>query len=107
ALTNIARKNNVSIAYGARAVSLIADDDGIKGVRVKRAGKTVDVMAKCVILAAGGFQANAEMRTRYLGPGWELAKVRGTRFNTGDGIRMALDVGAQETGNWAGSQRVA
>ncbi len=106
ALTNIARKNKVAIAYGARAVSLIADDDGIKGLRVKRAGKTVDVMAKCVVLAAGGFQANAEMRTRYLGPGWELAKVRGTRFNTGDGIRMALDIGAMPTGNWSGAHAV-
>ncbi len=105
-LTQIARKNKVAIAYGARAVSLIADDDGIKGVRVKRAGKTVDVAAKCVILAAGGFQANAEMRTRYLGPGWELAKVRGTRFNTGDGIRMALDIGAMPTGNWSGAHAV-
>jgi tricarballylate dehydrogenase len=105
-LTTIARKNNVTIAYGARAVSLIADDDGVKGIRVKRAGKTTDVVAKCVILAAGGFQANAEMRTRYLGPGWELAKVRGTRFNTGDGIRMALDIGAMPTGNWSGGHAV-
>ena len=105
-LTEIARKHKVTIAYGARAVSLIADDDGIKGVRVKRAGKTVDVLARCVVLAAGGFQANAEMRTRYLGPGWELAKVRGTRFNTGDGIRMALDIGAMPTGNWSGGHAV-
>ena len=44
-----------------------------------------------MVLACGGFEANAEMRTRYLGPGWDLAKVRGTRFNTGDGIKMALD----------------
>ncbi len=43
------------------------------------------------MLACGGFESNAEWRTRYLGPGWDLAKVRGTRFNTGDGIRMALD----------------
>ena len=105
-LTQIARRNKIAIAYGARAVSLIADDDGVKGVRVKRAGKTVDVMTKCVVLAAGGFQANAEMRTRYLGPGWELAKVRGTRFNTGDGIRMALDIGAMPTGNWSGGHAV-
>ena len=42
-----------------------------------------------VVLACGGFEANSEWRTRYLGPGWDLAKVRGTRFNTGDGIRMA------------------
>ena len=53
-----------------------------------------ELRAPAVVLAAGGFQGDAEMRTRYLGPGWELAKVRGTRFNTGDGIRMALDAGA-------------
>jgi len=105
-LTAAARKNGVTVAYEARALSLISDDDGIKGVRVRYQGKTVEVKAKCVVLAAGGFQANAEMRTRYLGPGWELAKVRGTRFNTGDGIRMALDVGAQPTGNWSGSHAV-
>ena len=58
------------------------------------------------MLAGGGFEANAEWRTRYLGPGWDLAKVRGTRFNTGDGIRMALDVGAQPCGNWSGCHAV-
>ena len=56
--------------------------------------------SKAVILACGGFEANAEMRTRYLGQGWELAKVRGIPYNTGDGIRMALDIGAQSYGHW-------
>src|ERR1700687_1309355 len=107
ALTKIARKNKIAIAYGARAFALIADDDGVKGVRVKHNGKTVEVKAKCVVLAAGGFQADAEMRTRYLGPGWELAKIRGTRFNTGDGIKMALEIGAQPIGNWSGGHAVA
>jgi len=106
-LTKIARKNNVAIAYGARVLSLVADDEGIKGVRVKHGGKTVEVRAKGVVLAAGGFQANSEMRTRYLGPLWELAKIRGTRFNTGDGIRVALDIGAMPTGNWSGAHAVA
>ena len=59
-----------------------------------------------MVLAAGGFQGDAEMRTRYLGPGWELAKVRGTRFNTGDGIKMALAVGASPFGNWSGCHAV-
>ena len=59
-----------------------------------------------MILAAGGFEANTEWRTRYLGPGWDLAKVRGTRFNTGDGIRMALDAGARPRGNWSGCHAV-
>jgi tricarballylate dehydrogenase len=106
-LTQIAKKNGVEIWYQARAVSLVADDMGVHGVDVKHKGKTVQVESKAVVLAAGGFQANAEMRTRYLGPLWELAKVRGTRFNTGDAIRMALDIGAQPIGNWSGCHAVA
>ena len=106
-LTQAARKNGIDIWYESRAVSLIADDDGVHGVVVKRTGKTIHVKSRAVVLAAGGFQANTEWRTRYLGPGWELAKVRGTRFNTGDAIRMALDIGAQPIGNWSGCHAVA
>jgi tricarballylate dehydrogenase len=106
-LTQIAKKRGIEIWYSARAVSLIADDEGVHGVRVKHQGKTIDIHGGAVVLAAGGFQANPEWRTRYLGPGWELAKVRGTRFNTGDAIRMALDIGAAPVGNWSGCHAVA
>jgi tricarballylate dehydrogenase len=106
-LTRAAKKNGIDIWYSARATGLITDDDGVQGVRVKKAGKTVEVRAKSVVLAAGGFQANPEWRARYLGPGWELAKVRGTRFNTGEAIRMALDIGAAPAGNWSGCHAVA
>ena len=101
-----AERQGIDVLYEARAVSLISGDDGVKGVRGKKAGHTVDIMAKAVVLASGGFEANAEWRTRYLGPGWDLAKVRGTRFNTGDGIRMALDIGASPCGNWSGCHAV-
>jgi len=106
-LTTAAHKNGVELWYEARAMSLIADDDGVHGVRVRRSGKMLDVPAGAVVLASGGFQSNVEWRTRYLGAGWDLAKVRGTRFNTGDGIRMALDVGASAAGNWSGCHAVA
>jgi tricarballylate dehydrogenase len=106
-LTNAARKSGIDVWYSARVVGLVTDDEGVKGVRVKRNGKTVEVRAMSVVLAAGGFQANPEARARYLGPGWELAKVRGTRFNTGDVIRMALDAGAAPAGNWSGCHAVA
>ncbi|MBS0335638.1 MAG: FAD-dependent tricarballylate dehydrogenase TcuA [Proteobacteria bacterium] len=106
-LTNAARKNGIEVWYEARVTGLIADDDGVQGVKVKVKGRTTEVYAKSVVLAAGGFQANPEMRARYLGPGWELAKVRGTRFNTGDVLKMALDIGAAPTGNWSGCHAVA
>jgi tricarballylate dehydrogenase len=106
-LTRIAQKNGIEIWYGARVQSLLADDDGVHGVVVKKNKKSVEVKSRAVVLAAGGFQANTEWRTRYLGPGWELAKVRGTRFNTGDGIRMALEAGAAAHGNWSGCHAVA
>src|SRR5512147_1833869 len=57
-LTQIAKKNGIEIWYGAKAISLLADDAGVHGVRVRRSGKSLEVKAKSVVLAAGGFQAN-------------------------------------------------
>ena len=99
ALHGALNKSGVELRYGATAKELIFDGSVVEGVRVRQGGSMVDIRAKAVLLAAGGFQANSEWRTRYLGPGWDLAKVRGTRFNTGDGIRMALDIGAMPYGN--------
>jgi tricarballylate dehydrogenase len=107
ALYGAARKAGVEITFGARATELVTDDAGVSGVRVRADDRTSAVSAKAVVLACGGFESNAEWRTRYLGPGWDLAKVRGTRFNTGDGIRMALDAGAEAAGNWSGCHAVA
>ncbi|MCC5857466.1 MAG: FAD-dependent tricarballylate dehydrogenase TcuA [Ectothiorhodospiraceae bacterium] len=107
ALTKACREAGIRILYGTRAIALLADDDGVHGARVRSGGRTREIRAGSVVLAAGGFQANAEWRTRYLGPGWDLAKVRGTRFNTGDGIRMALEVSAMPYGNWSGCHAVA
>ncbi|WP_425602846.1 FAD-dependent tricarballylate dehydrogenase TcuA [Hoeflea algicola] len=104
--TEIAGKRGIEIRYATRAVSLIYDGDAVRGVRVKHNGAYEDIHAKSVVLACGGFQSNTEWRSRYLGAGWELAKVRGTRFNTGDGIRMAIDIGASTSGNWSGCHAV-
>lgn len=100
-------KHGVEIRYETRALELIEGPAGVEGVRARVGRETVAFHAKAVVLASGGFEANREMRTRYLGPGWELAKVRGTRYNTGDGITMALDIGAQSYGQWSGCHSVS
>ncbi len=107
ALTASARTCGIDILYDSRAVSLVHDAAGVHGVHVRQLDSTITIGAKAVVLASGGFEANAEWRTRYLGPGWDLAKVRGSRFNMGDGIRMALDIGAQPYGNWSGGHAVS
>jgi tricarballylate dehydrogenase len=105
-LTEAAKKRGIEIRYRTRALDLLTDGDRVNGVRVRHDGQVSEIHGKSVVLASGGFQANPEWRTRYLGPGWDLAKVRGTRFNTGDGIRMALDIGASPCGNWSGCHAV-
>ena len=102
ALDRAVAKADIAVHYATRAVSLIHDGERVGGVRAKQDGKLKEFHARSVVLACGGFEANPEWRTRYLGPGWELAKVRGTRFNVGDGLRMALDIGAAPYGNWSG-----
>src|SRR5438477_4576220 len=106
-LTDAATKRGIEIRYRTRALSLLYDGVRVAGVRIRHDGAESELRSKSVVLACGGFESNSEWRTRYLGPGWDLAKVRGTRFNTGDGIRMALDIGAMPTGDWSGGHAVS
>jgi len=105
-LTQAATRRGIEIRYETRATDLVTDGVGVTGVKTRHGDTLGDVGGKSVVLACGGFEANPEWRTRYLGPGWDLAKVRGTRFNTGDGIRMALAIGASPCGNWSGCHAV-
>ena len=102
-----AEKHGVEIRYGAQVVALLRGKGGVQGVRAVVNGVEEEIRSKAVVLASGGFEANREWRTRYLGQGWDMAKVRGTRYNTGDGIRMALDIGAQAYGQWSGCHSVS
>jgi tricarballylate dehydrogenase len=102
----ISKKEGIDTLFETRAVSLITEGATVTGVRVKQGDEIKELSCRAVVIASGGFQANPEWRTRYLGPGWDLAKVRGTRFNSGDGIRMATEIGASTCGNWSGCHAV-
>jgi len=107
ALHGRAARDGIGVLYETPAIGLLQGDSGVDGVRVRHRGRIHDLRAKAVVLACGGFEANAEMRARYLGPNWDLAKVRGSRFNTGQGLKMALDLGAAVAGHWSGAHAVA
>ena len=109
ALFGACEARGVEVRYGTKALALLAEEHSgaVRGVRAAGPRGRYELPAGSVVLASGGFEANTEMRARYLGPGWEAAKVRGTRHNVGDGLRMALEAGAQSAGQWSGAHAVA
>lgn len=98
-----AESMGVEVRYESAAMELILDAKGrVSGVKVRGPGGVEGITSKAVILAAGGFEASTHMRAQYLGSPWDQAKVRGTPHNQGDGLRMALAIGAMAWGQWSG-----
>ncbi|KAB2576093.1 hypothetical protein DBV05_g5335 [Lasiodiplodia theobromae] len=118
-----AATHNIHIAWSTPLVRLLTapttspnDDPGQPAVIIGAILRHNDVETPVyatggVVLAAGGFEASAALRTQHLGPSWGThALVRGTPFNTGDALCAALNpssVGAAAAGDWAGCHAVA
>jgi tricarballylate dehydrogenase len=100
---DIALENwNVDLRYDSRVVGFHGDHRHIDGVRVASTTDDYYLYGKSVIVCAGGFQANAEMRARYLGPNADLMKVRGSVHDTGEVLMSLLGLGAKAAGHWQG-----
>ncbi|KAF5382453.1 hypothetical protein D9615_003003 [Tricholomella constricta] len=97
----------VDVWFDTPALSLVTEGDRVCGVLVRKDGQEVELEAGAVVLAAGGFEASADLRAKHLGAGWERARVRGTPYNTGDGFAIAKAVGAKLTGDWEGCHSTA
>ena len=99
----IAEEMGIDIRYEMQTMRLLTDERGdVNGVEVRGPQGLERFGGSAVVIGSGGFQASPEMRTSYLGPAWSLVKVRGTRFNTGEMTRAAMDLGAQSYGQWNG-----
>ncbi len=98
-----AEKAGIEVRYETGAQRLTQDESGrVTGVVARGPDGFITLGAKAVVLASGGFETNPEWRLRYLGAPWDHAKVRGSNFNYGDGLKMALDIGAMPWGHWSG-----
>ena len=102
ALAARAEALGVTFLYETTAQSLTQDEDGrVTGLLARRGGKALRLTGR-VVLACGGFEGNAEMQTRYIGPRSVYLRpiCKGGHFNRGEGIRMALDIGAAPSGDF-------
>jgi tricarballylate dehydrogenase len=95
-------EGGAAVHYETAATDLIQDQKGnVVGVRALTPAGFATFHARSIVLACGSFEANPEMRARYLGPGWDMVHIRGVPFNTGDGLRMAMNIGAMPHGSWS------
>ena len=102
-LYGIVEKRGIDVLYDTAARELILNEEGrVIGVFAKQIDGFIRIDAKNIILACGGFQASPDKRRAYLGENLDLVKLRGTRYNTGDGLQMAVEIGAQVAGHWGG-----
>jgi len=99
----IATRMGIEIRYESRVCGILGNDRGVEGVRVSAPSGEYELQGGTVILCSGGFQANPEMRARYLGPNADLMKVRGSKHDTGEVLQMALALGAKASGHWQGA----
>ena len=104
-LTRAAAAAGVELVYDCLAKRIETDASGaVTGLQTSVAGTPRTLPADAIILACGGFQGDPAMLQRHLGPGGDSLRLisPGTGLNTGDGIRMAMDVGARPAGDWSG-----
>jgi fumarate reductase flavoprotein subunit len=85
------------VRMGSQAFSLGPMPGGWR-VRYSGAWGEAAITAPYVLFADGGFQANAEMLSRYVGPNAGLCLLRASTSGSGDGLRMLLENGAGTAG---------
>jgi tricarballylate dehydrogenase len=104
ALAAEAERKGAAFIYETAATALIQDEAGaVVGVRALGPGaRPVEFRACSVVLACGGFEGNPEMQTRYIGPRSLYLRpiCRGGHYNKGEGIAMALAIGAAPCGDY-------
>lgn len=101
-LIEAAKRAGVKFIYDSPVSRLVmAEGDQVSGVEARSRDGVTMFDADAVILACGGFQGNPAMMRAHFGPGAEIIKLisPGTRFDTGDGIRIATEQGASISGD--------
>jgi flavocytochrome c len=98
-LADGAENKGAEILMETPAKSLVTDADGqVIGVRAESGGEELLIKArKAVIITAGGFTRNKQMLADYTADGYYCQPL-GVPDVTGDGIRMAIAIGA-DVGN--------
>lgn len=102
-LVAAAEDDGATFHYRTEAGELVFEDGEVMGLKARTDDSIVEFRADAVVVAAGGYESSEEQRTKYYGSDYDAMKVRGSRYNTGEGVEMVLDAGGRATGQWGGA----
>jgi tricarballylate dehydrogenase len=97
------KDNGGEIFYETSARNLDFDGTRVTAVEAVSGDERIHFECDAVVLACGAYESSPEKRARYYGQGFDDMKIRGSGYNTGDALEMAIDKGANAVGQWSGA----
>jgi tricarballylate dehydrogenase len=107
AYRDAANRAGIELQVDSAVDAILHERGRVVGVGVRTPAGRQTIPSRAVVLASGGFESDADLRVKHLGPQWNLARVRGTPHNTGEALLAALAIGAQASGAWDGCHAIA
>lgn len=105
-LFNRCEQLGIDVWYEAAAKKIVTENNEVTALEVSTNEGIQRIACQSVVLACGSLEADKKKRAEALGEEWNAALIRGTEFNTGDGIDMAVEVGAQKFGQYDGCHAI-
>jgi len=94
-----AEREGIRVIYDAEVIGLKMTDGGFETAAVLLDGQTVDVRAKALVAASGGFESNLDWLKEAWGDAADNFLIRGTPYNKGKVLKLLLECGAEAAGD--------
>lgn len=102
-----AKKEGVEIRYETRCTNLTIIGNRVSGAEITGPDSNEKIEVGSVVIASGGFEANLDWLGEYWGNAAKNFIVRGSRYNTGEMLKMLMDLKAKTVGNLSQFHSVA
>jgi tricarballylate dehydrogenase len=94
-----AERSGIRIVYNAEVVDLDVVDGSFQSASVLVEGKPVQIGAKVLVAASGGFESNLEWLKEAWGPAADNFLIRGTPYNKGKVLKRLIELGVESIGD--------
>lgn len=104
---DVAQKAGIEVRYDSRCTELEMEGKSVSGVGIQGSEGKETVEVGSIVVASGGFEANLDWLEEYWGDATRNFIVRGSRHNTGDMLKVLMNLKARTVGNLSQFHSVA